>query len=112
MCNRKTVFAEIPAGISGRKNCNVAIFALAGQALLRKNHVLGAAKPPLRIRIEGVAIPPNYPGTFCTCATAPNRKIDRRQIDFMRTEKVSLENAERISGSQTQFHREKARRRA
>ena len=64
MCNRKTVFAEISAEISGRKNCKEAIFALAGQALLRKNHILGAAKPPLRIKVEGVATPPSHPGAF------------------------------------------------
>ncbi len=51
---RFTVFAEISAEISGRKNCNEVIFALAGQALLRKNRVLGAAELPLRIEIGGL----------------------------------------------------------
>jgi len=46
MGKRKTVFAEIPAGISGRKNCKEAIFALAGQALLRKNRPRGGEATP------------------------------------------------------------------
>ncbi len=65
MGKRKTVFAEIFAEISGRKNCNVVIFALAGQALLRKNHVLGAAKPPLQIKAWRGYGPSKPPWGFC-----------------------------------------------
>ena len=39
-------------------------FLLSQGKLCFAKIVLGAAKPPLRIIIEGVATPPNHPGAF------------------------------------------------
>ena len=46
MGKRFTVFAETSAEVSGRKNCKEPIFALAGQALLRKNRPRGGKAAP------------------------------------------------------------------
>ena len=69
MGEKITVFVETSAEVSGRKNCKAAIFALAGQALLRKNRVLGAAELPLRIEVEGLRPLQTTPGWFGARAT-------------------------------------------
>ncbi len=68
MGKKITVFAEIPAGISGRKNCNVAIICsgrLRFAALpAQKSLSSGWQSHPCGLELEGLRAPPNYPGAF------------------------------------------------
>ena len=61
LCNRFSVFSEMPAGISGRKNCNEAILCSRRASSPSQKSLLGPAKPALRIEIGGVnsSIPPS-----------------------------------------------------
>ncbi|MBR5379472.1 MAG: hypothetical protein IK140_02970 [Clostridia bacterium] len=54
LSGRFTVFSEMPAGISGRKNCNEAIICSRRASAPSQKSLLGPAKLALRIEAGGV----------------------------------------------------------